>query len=115
MDRDYKGKKKMIKTLNKKSEFARASLGDKIFLLVGYIILAAFVLAIIGPVVYIIVASFMDPITLQNKGIVFDFSKWTLTAYERVMTNSQSTARTSGMGPSPCLRGISVWEQIPLL
>lgn len=89
MDRDYKGKKKMIKTPNKKSEFARASLGDKIFLLVGYIILAAFVLAIIGPVIYIIVASFMDPITLQNKGIVFDFSKWTLTAYERVMTNSQ--------------------------
>lgn len=39
--------------------------------------------------VYIIVASFMDPITLQNKGITFDFSKWTATAYERVMTNSQ--------------------------
>ena len=57
--------------------------------MVGYILLAAFVMAIIGPVVYIIVASFMDPITLQNKGIVFDFSKWTLTAYERVMTNSQ--------------------------
>lgn len=31
----------------------------------------------------------MDPITLQNKGITFDFSKWTTTAYERVMTNSQ--------------------------
>ena len=74
---------------HKKSEFARASIGDKAFLLVGYILLAAFVMAIIGPVVYIIVASFMDPITLQNKGIVFDFSKWTLTAYERVMTNSQ--------------------------
>lgn len=80
----------MQQTVNiKKSEFARASIGDKAFLLVGYILLAAFVLAIIGPVVYIIVASFMDPITLQNKGIVFDFSKWTLTAYERVMTNSQ--------------------------
>ena len=80
----------MEKTVRaKKSEFARASIGDKIFLLVGYILLAAFVMAIIGPVVYIIVASFMDPITLQNKGIVFDFSKWTLTAYERVMTNSQ--------------------------
>ena len=73
----------------RKSEFARASIGDKAFLLVGYILLAAFVMAIIGPVVYIIVASFMDPITLQNKGIVFDLSKWTLTAYERVMTNSQ--------------------------
>ena len=80
----------MEQTVNiKKSEFARASIGDKAFLLVGYILLAAFVMAIIGPVVYIIVASFMDPITLQNKGIVFDFSKWTLTAYERVMTNSQ--------------------------
>ena len=80
----------MQQTVNiKKSEFARASIGDKAFLLVGYILLAVFVMAIIGPVVYIIVASFMDPITLQNKGIVFDFSKWTLTAYERVMTNSQ--------------------------
>ena len=80
----------MQQTVNtKKSDFARASFGDKAFLLVGYILLAAFVMAIIGPVVYIIVASFMDPITLQNKGIVFDFSKWTLTAYERVMTNSQ--------------------------
>ena len=80
----------MQQTVNiKKSEFARASIGDKAFLLVGYILLAAFVMAIIGPVVYIIVASFMDPIPLQNKGIVFDFSKWTLTAYERVMTNSQ--------------------------
>ena len=80
----------MEKTVSfKKSEFARASFGDKMFLLTGYILLAAFVAAIIGPVVYIIVASFMDPITLQNKGIVFDFSKWTLTAYERVMTNSQ--------------------------
>ncbi len=48
-----------------------------------------FVIAIIVPMVYIIVASFMDPITLQNKGITFDFSKWTATAYERVMTNSQ--------------------------
>ena len=80
----------MQQTVNiKKSDFARASIGDKAFLLVGYILLAAFVMAIIGPVVYIIVASFMDPITLQNKGIVFDFSKWTLTAYERVMTNPQ--------------------------
>ena len=80
----------MQQTVNiKKSEFARASIGDKAFLLAGYILLAAFVMAIIGPVVYIIVASFMDPITLQNKGIVFDFSKWTLTAYERVMTNPQ--------------------------
>ncbi|MBQ8947751.1 MAG: carbohydrate ABC transporter permease [Lachnospiraceae bacterium] len=79
----------MEKAIRSKSEFFRVSLGDKIFLLCGYTLLALFVAAVIGPVVYIIIASFMDPITLQNKGIVFDLSKWTLTAYERVMTNSQ--------------------------
>jgi putative aldouronate transport system permease protein len=80
----------MEKALDKKkSTFARYSMGDKCFLLVGYALLAAFVLAIIVPMIYIVIASFMDPITLQNKGIVFDFDKWTLTAYERVMTNSQ--------------------------
>ena len=75
--------------VKRRSSFARYSLGDKLFLLTGYIILGLFVLAVIGPIVYIVIASFMDPITLQNKGIVFDLSKWTLTAYERVMTNKQ--------------------------
>ena len=73
----------------KKSRFSRYSAGDKAFLIVGYILLGLFVLAIIIPMIYIVIASFMDPITLQNKGITFDFEKWTLTAYERVMTNAQ--------------------------
>ncbi len=75
--------------MKKKSKFARYSAQDKALLLTGYILLGLFVVAIIVPMIYIIVASFMDPITLQNKGITFDFSKWTTTAYERVMTNSQ--------------------------
>jgi putative aldouronate transport system permease protein len=73
----------------KKSTFAKYSAGDKTFLLVGYVLLGLFVLAIIVPMVYIVIASFMDPITLQNKGITFDLDKWTLTAYERVISNSQ--------------------------
>ena len=73
----------------KKSEFARHSLGDKSILIAGYILLGLFVVAIILPVIYIILASFIDPVTLQNNGITFDFSKWTLTAYERVMSNAQ--------------------------
>lgn len=73
----------------KKKKFSRYSLQDKSLLLVGYILLGLFVVAIVIPMIYIIVASFMDPITLQNKGITFDFSKWTLTAYERVLSNSQ--------------------------
>ncbi len=75
--------------MKKKSKFARYSLQDKALLTVGYILLGLFVVAIIVPMIYIIVASFIDPVTLQNKGITFDFSKWTLTAYERVMTNNQ--------------------------
>ena len=75
--------------MKKKSRFARYSLQDKALLLTGYILLGLFVVAIIIPMAYIVVGSFMDPITLQNKGIVFDLEKWTLTAYERVMSNAQ--------------------------
>ena len=73
----------------KKSALAKYSAGDKTFLITGYVILGLFVLAIIVPMVYIVIASFMDPITLQNKGITFDLDKWTLTAYERVISNAQ--------------------------
>ena len=75
--------------MKKKSRFARYSLQDKALLLTGYILLGLFVVAIIIPMLYIVVASFMDPVMLQNKGITFDFSKWTLTAYERVISNKQ--------------------------
>lgn len=75
--------------MKKKSKFARYSLQDKALLLSGYILLGLFVIAIVVPMCYIVIASFMDPITLQNKGITFDFSKWTLTAYQRVISNKQ--------------------------
>ena len=73
----------------KKSEFAKQPAGDKVLLVLCYIVLGAFLVAIIFPIIYIILSSFIDPITLQNKGVTFDFSKWTLTAYERVMSNAQ--------------------------
>ena len=75
--------------MKKKSKLRRCSGQDRALLITGYILLGLFVVAIIIPMLYIVIASFMDPITLQNKGITFDFSKWTTTAYERVMTNSQ--------------------------
>ena len=73
----------------KKSEFAKYPVGDKTILIVAYVILGIFLAAIIVPILYIILASFIDPITLQNKGVTFDFSKWTTTAYGRVLGNSQ--------------------------
>ncbi|MBQ6469065.1 MAG: carbohydrate ABC transporter permease [Lachnospiraceae bacterium] len=75
--------------VKKKSEFAKYAAEDKTILIIGYVILGLFIAAIIVPIVYIILASFIDPITLQNSGLTFDFSKWTLTAYERVMSNAQ--------------------------
>ena len=79
----------MAQTKKKKSEFAKLPKGDKALLIVGYILLGLFCLAIIVPMVYIVLASFIDPVTMQNQGLTFDFSKWTLTAYERVLTNEQ--------------------------
>lgn len=73
----------------KVSEFSKYPTEDKAILTVGYIILGLFLVAIILPMAYIILASFIDPVTLQNSGLTFDFSKWTLTAYQRVMSNSQ--------------------------
>lgn len=71
------------------TKFSRLPKSDKAIMVFAYTILGLFMAAIILPVVYIILASFIDPITLQNSGLTFDFSKWTLTAYERVMTNAQ--------------------------
>ena len=75
--------------MKKKSVWTRYSTQDKVLLSAGYLLLGLFAVAIIVPMLYIVVASFIDPITLQNKGITFDFSKWTTTAYERVISNRQ--------------------------
>lgn len=69
--------------------FSRLTKGDKVIMVFVYTILGLFMAAIILPVIYIVLASFIDPVTLQNSGLTFDFSKWTLTAYERVMSNAQ--------------------------
>ena len=73
--------------MENKHNLIKLSTQDKLIIKFGYVLLALFVLAIIGPVFYIIVASFIDPVTLQNKGITFNFSKWTFTAYQRVLSN----------------------------
>ncbi len=68
-------------------KFWKRSLADKLFLIVGFLFLGLFTLAIIVPIVYVVIASFMDPTVLQNQGISFDFSTWTTTAYKRVFEN----------------------------
>lgn len=60
---------------------------DNAFYIVGYFLLGMFTLAIIVPIFYVLIASFMDPTILQNKGITFDLSKWSTDAYRRVFEN----------------------------
>ena len=60
---------------------------DKLLLGFGYLILGIFVLAVIVPLVYVVVASFMDPNVLNSQGISLNFKNWTLNAYQRVLEN----------------------------
>ena len=62
----------------KKKKRQKLSLSDRLILNSGYILLGIFLL-------YVIVASFMDPVVLSSEGITFDFSKWSLEGYKRVL------------------------------
>lgn len=65
----------------------KLGMSDRLILGVGYFALGLFVLVIIIPLVYVVAASFMDPNVLNSQGISFDFKKWTLDAYRRVLEN----------------------------
>ncbi|MDY5114257.1 MAG: carbohydrate ABC transporter permease, partial [Bilifractor sp.] len=90
-DREYEEEKAMaeINAAVRKHPFSRYGKSDKAFIIISRLFLAIFVIAIIVPMIYIVIASFMDPVTLQNQGITFNFKKWTVTAYQRVLTNKQ--------------------------
>lgn len=90
-DREYEEGKAMaeINAAVRRHPFSRYGRSDKAFIIISRLFLAIFVIAIIVPMIYIVIASFMDPVTLQNQGITFNFKKWTVTAYQRVLTNKQ--------------------------
>ncbi len=60
---------------------------DGLILGIGFLILGLFVLSIAIPIVYVVLASFMDPTVLNNQGLSFDIKDWTLDAYRRVLEN----------------------------
>lgn len=68
----------------KMKKFNKLSFSDKSITISGYVGVILFVLAIIIPLIYIVIASFMDPNTLNNQGITFDFSKWSIEGYIRL-------------------------------
>ena len=56
------------------------SMSDKIILNSGYILLGIFLLAIIIPLAYIVIASFTDPTHPTTHPKTNDYSKWSLHA-----------------------------------
>lgn len=60
---------------------------DRLVLGIGYAILGLFVLSIVVPLVYVVLASFMGPTVLNNQGLSFHIKDWTLDAYRRVLEN----------------------------
>lgn len=60
---------------------------DRVILGISYVLLGLFVLSIVVPLVYVVLASFMDPTVLNNQGLSFDVKDWTLNAYTRVLKN----------------------------
>ena len=65
----------------------KLGVSDRIILTVGYTLLGLFVLIILVPLVYVVMASFMDPNVLNNQGLSFHMKDWTLDAYRRVLEN----------------------------
>ena len=72
----------------KRKRKSSLSTSGKLIMGSGYVLLAMFVLVIIIPLIYVVVASFMDPTVLNKEGISFNFSKWSLEGYKRVFNDN---------------------------
>lgn len=60
---------------------------DQMILGVNNIFLCLAVLVVLVPLVYIVIASFMNPTVLLNKGISFNVSDWSLEGYKTILSN----------------------------
>ena len=71
--------------MNKK--FLKLSRKDQIIIGFGYLLLGLFALAIIIPLIFVIVASLINPNVLYSQGISFNIADWSLDGYFRVIEN----------------------------
>lgn len=60
---------------------------DRLILIVSNFLLCIAVLLVVVPLVYVAVASFMDPTVLLNKGISFNYSDWSVEGYKLILSN----------------------------
>jgi putative aldouronate transport system permease protein len=60
---------------------------DRMILTLNNIFLFLAVLVVLVPLVYVVLASLMDPTVLLNKGISFNLSDWSLKGYKLILGN----------------------------
>lgn len=70
-------------------EFIKPTKMDRIVLAIAYSLLFLFVLAIVGPLIYMIIASFMEPTALLNKGLSFQAADYNLEGYKMILADDK--------------------------
>ncbi|WP_434749014.1 carbohydrate ABC transporter permease [Paenibacillus amylolyticus] len=60
---------------------------DRLILTLNAIFLTCAVLVVVVPLIYIVIASFMDPTVLLNRGLSFHVSDWSLDGYQMILSN----------------------------
>lgn len=68
-------------------DFIKPTKMDRVVLGITYTLLFLFILAIIGPLIYMVIASFMEPTALLNKGISFDAADYNLEGYRLILSD----------------------------
>ncbi|MGN7764333.1 MULTISPECIES: carbohydrate ABC transporter permease [Paenibacillus] len=67
--------------------FIRHSRLDRFILALNATFLTLAVLVVVLPLVYVVIASFMDPSVLLSHGLSFKVSDWSLDGYKMILTN----------------------------
>jgi putative aldouronate transport system permease protein len=61
---------------------------DRILLGITYVLLALLVLIVLFPLLYVLLASFLNPNVLLTKGLSLNSSDWSITGYEKILGNA---------------------------
>jgi putative aldouronate transport system permease protein len=60
---------------------------DRLLLILNGIFLTLAVLIVVVPLLYVVIASLMDPSTLLSRGLSFKLSDWSLEGYNKILSN----------------------------
>ena len=58
---------------------------DRRILWLNRLVIGLLILITLGPLIYVLIASFMDPFTLRTRGLSLNPGNWTLEGYKRVL------------------------------